>query len=84
MTPRIHATPPAPPLRTLSCALLDAMNALQSVARRIDTWLEARERTAADRDALARMSDRELHDIGLDHAGLNYVANRARMSDYPY
>ena len=84
MTARIHATLPAPSLRKLYSALVDAMNAVLSVVRRIDTWLEARERAAADRDALARMSDRELHDIGLDRAGVNYVAYRARLHDDPY
>jgi uncharacterized protein YjiS (DUF1127 family) len=34
-----------------------------------------RERTAADRDTLARMNDRELHDIGLDRGTLKSVAD---------
>ena len=68
MTTRIDATPPVAPLRTLYSALVEAMHALLGVARRIDTWLEARERAEADRDVLMRMSDRELLDIGLDRA----------------
>jgi uncharacterized protein YjiS (DUF1127 family) len=70
--------------RPMPSALIEAMNGIRGVARRIDAWLEARERAAADRDILARMSDRELLDIGLDRASAAAVADGSRMRDYPY
>ena len=40
-------------------------NATRTLLKRLAAWFGERGRTAADRDALARMSDRELCDIGL-------------------
>lgn len=69
------------PLQALSCALIKAENALRGVARRIGAWLKVRARAATDRDALAGMSDRELHDIGLDRGSLSAVADGAWRRD---
>ena len=54
-------------------ALAEALAALRGLARGVEAWLEARRRVAADRDALAAMSERELLDIGLDRASANAV-----------
>lgn len=52
--------------------------------RTIAAWFCARGRTAADRDALARMSDRELCDIGLDCLSAKFAAERAFVRTLPY
>ena len=52
--------------------------------RAIAAWLGARGRTAADRDALARMSERELCDIGLDCLGAKFAADRAWVRTFPF
>lgn len=49
----------------------------------ITAWLQARGRAAADRDALARMSDRELCDIGLGCFGTRCAADRAFVRTLP-
>jgi uncharacterized protein YjiS (DUF1127 family) len=54
--------------------LAAATSALRGAAQWIGAWLEARERVAADRHALAGMSDRELLDIGIDRASVNAIA----------
>jgi uncharacterized protein YjiS (DUF1127 family) len=74
-------TPIQPPAATsvlllpLSSALIGVMSALRVLAQRIDAWLATRARAAADRGMLARMSDRELLDIGIDRGSLNSVAD---------
>ena len=68
-------------LGPLSAALPEASNALRRVAERFAIWLEARRRVAADRSTLARMSDRELLDLGLDRSSLNAVAEGAWRRD---
>jgi uncharacterized protein YjiS (DUF1127 family) len=60
------------------------MNALHGMAQRLDAWLASRQRVADDHDALARMSDRELIDIGLNRASVDFVANDGGMRDYPF
>ena len=72
------------PLQRLSSALSDVIGSLRGFAQKIDAWLEMRKRAAADRDTLARMNDRELHDIGLDRGTLKSVADGAWRRDYPY
>ena len=58
-------------------ALVAALAAVRRLARGVETWLEARRRAAADRDALCAMSERELRDIGFDRAsGSAYVRDR--------
>jgi uncharacterized protein YjiS (DUF1127 family) len=50
----------------------------------ITAWFQARGQVAGDRDALARMSDRELCDIGLDCMSRRYAADRAFVRTLPY
>ncbi len=50
----------------------------------ITAWFHARGRAAADRDALARMSDRELCDIGLGCLSRRCAADRAFVRTLPY
>ena len=50
----------------------------------ITAWLRARGRTAADRDALSRMSQRELCDIGLGCFGARCADDRAIVQTLPY
>ena len=72
------------PLRAPSPALTEALNALHGLAQRIDAWLATRKRVSQDLDALASMSDRELTDIGLDRASVNFVGGGGRVRDYPF
>jgi uncharacterized protein YjiS (DUF1127 family) len=44
-------------------------------ARAFDAWLATRRRVAQDLDALAAMSDRELHDIGLSRGSTDVNAS---------
>jgi uncharacterized protein YjiS (DUF1127 family) len=60
------------------------MDALQGIVQKIDSWFASRQRVSADHDALARMSDRELADIGVDRASVSYVADGGRVRDYPF
>ena len=50
----------------------------------ITAWFQARDRAAADRDALAQMSDRELCDIGLGCLSGRYAADRAFARTLPF
>jgi uncharacterized protein YjiS (DUF1127 family) len=88
MTTQTHcntATASLRPLDSTSSSLfVEAMSALHRAAQRVDSWLAARSRFAADRDALVRMSDRELIDIGLDRASVDFVAGGGRVRDYPF
>lgn len=77
----MHRSAPAAVLAPRNGAAAEAFSTLRRVMLRIDAWLQARDRAAADREVLASMSDRELIDIGLDRAGVNFVAQRARMRD---
>lgn len=60
------------------------MDTLQGIVQKIDSWLAVRHRVSSDHDALARMSDRELADIGVDRASVSYVAEGGRVRDYPF
>jgi len=80
----IHSLPAPVAPRPLSHVVTHAANALRGVAQKIDAWIGTRERAAADRDALACMSDRERLDIGLDRAGVYPVECGARVRDYFY
>jgi uncharacterized protein YjiS (DUF1127 family) len=85
MTTCTHApTTKAVSLRASPPVLTEALNALHGIARRIDAWLATRKRASADLDSLARMSDRELSDIGLDRASVNFVGSGGRVRDYPF
>jgi uncharacterized protein YjiS (DUF1127 family) len=50
----------------------------------IAAWIGAVGRSAADRDAIARMSDRELSDIGLGCLGTRGAAERPFVARVPY
>jgi len=85
MTTCTHApTAKAVSLRAPSPVLSEALNALHALAQRIDAWLATRKRASQDLDAIARMSDRELTDIGLDRASVNFVGSGGRVRDYPF
>jgi uncharacterized protein YjiS (DUF1127 family) len=73
-------TVPRPP----SSILADVVNALHEIAQAAGSWFAARQRISDDHDALARMSDRELFDIGLDRASVDYAAHGGRVRDYPF
>jgi uncharacterized protein YjiS (DUF1127 family) len=85
MTTCTHApTAKAVSLRAPAPVFTDAFNALHRLAQRIEAWLATRKRASADLDALARMSDRELIDIGLDRGSVNFVGSGGRVRDYPF
>lgn len=77
--PVTMAGPPSPLPSAFSAALIT----LRRFTLTIDSWLETRKRIAQDRDALASMSDRELIDIGMNRANVNFVANGYGTRDYP-
>jgi len=52
--------------------------------RAVAGWLGNRIRTAADRDALARLTERELCDIGLGCFGGRSASERAFVTTLPY
>jgi uncharacterized protein YjiS (DUF1127 family) len=52
------------------------------LGRRIDAWLAARFRAAQDRAALAQMSDRELHDIGISRGSVEPIASGTWLRDH--
>ena len=56
----------------------------RGMLRTITAWLHDRGRAAADRNALARMSDRELRDIGLGCSDGRCAADRAFIRTLPY
>ena len=85
MTTCTHApTAKAVSLRAPPPVLTEALNALHRLAQRIDAWLATRKRASQDLDALARMSDRELGDIGLNRASVTFVGSGGRIRDYPF
>jgi uncharacterized protein YjiS (DUF1127 family) len=85
MTTCTHApTAKAVSLRSPPPVLTEAFKALHRLAQRFDAWLATRKRASQDLDALARMSDRELTDIGLDRASVNFVGSGGRVRDYPF
>ena len=50
-------------------------DAIASRVRSLDAWLTLRKRASRDRDDLARMSERELADIGVSRASIDAVAD---------
>lgn len=66
---------PAILIHGIARAMESGSRTLGAVALRVDAWLEARRRAAAARIDLARMSDRELRDIGLDRGQIDAVAD---------
>ena len=73
---------PAPP--GSAAFVREAAAALRAWARHVNAWLQRRRRVAADRDALANMSDRELIDIGIPRGSIDAAASRAWLRDCPY
>ena len=69
------------PRRTV--LLRDAGRVLRALLRHAEAWHQGRRRAAADREALANMSDRELIDIGIPRGSVHAVAERAWLRDYP-
>ena len=57
---------------------------LAAWAWRLDAWLAQRARAARDRAALADMSERELHDIGLSRGFIDDAASGAWRRDTAY
>jgi uncharacterized protein YjiS (DUF1127 family) len=62
--------------------LRDVGRAVCAFLRPVEDWHKQRRRAAADREALANMSDRELLDIGIPRASVQAVAERAWLRDY--
>ena len=62
------------PITGASAGVTDALRSFRSVFARITGWLEARQRAYDDDGALAQLSDRDLHDIGLDRGFVSAVA----------
>lgn len=60
-----------------------AANVLRTSMQQVIAWWQRRRRVAADRQALANMSDRELMDIGIPRGSLHAVAERAWLREYP-
>ena len=54
--------------------IADAWRIVRSLAARLNGWLEARQRAFDDGSTLAQLSDRDLHDIGLDRGFVDAVA----------
>ena len=54
--------------------IADALRTVRGVFTRLDAWLDARQRAFDDDLALAQLSDRDLHDIGLDRGFVSAVA----------
>ena len=57
----------------------EPLRVVRSVLSRVNDWLESRQRAYDDDVALAQLSDRDLHDIGLDRGFVSAVA-RGRWS----
>jgi uncharacterized protein YjiS (DUF1127 family) len=74
MNALVSRHPAALALGALSRALAAGARAARRTATGLDRWLAHRRRAAADLDALAAMSERELADIGVDRASVPAVA----------
>ena len=67
----------------LANMLAGSAAAWRSLAGRVAAWLARRKRAADDLDVLARMSERELHDIGISRGSLRAIAAGAWTRDRP-
>jgi uncharacterized protein YjiS (DUF1127 family) len=83
MNPTVDACATAAMLPRPPSLFDETWHALRSLARRVEAWREAHRRAAADREALAGMSDRELLDIGIPRGSVSAVADRTWLRDYP-
>ena len=57
--------------------------AFRAFATRVDAWLALRRGAAEDFDVLARMSDRELNDIGIGRASIEPIASWKWAREFP-
>lgn len=69
-----HPANNAAPRRT-AAALAAPSTTMAAWAWRLKAWLAKRARAARDREVLAAMSERELHDIGLSRGFVDYAAS---------
>jgi uncharacterized protein YjiS (DUF1127 family) len=58
----------------IAAVMLAGARSVRAAAKRLDAWLEKRRVAAAAFHDFGRMSDRELHDIGLTRADVHRVA----------
>ena len=68
-------------LTASSGAIHDVLNRVRAVLLRIDAWLRARQRVTRDRGELARMSDRDLLDIGIDPGSVRPTRDHHWLTD---
>jgi len=54
--------------------IADAWRLVRRLFAKLNGWLEARQRAFDDGSTLAQLSDRDLHDIGLDRGFVESVA----------
>lgn len=84
MSTPMRADATAVPLLRLPAALADATCALRALAKMVGAWREAGKRAAEDRDVLARMSDRDLLDIGIARSSVTAATDRTWIANYPW
>ncbi len=60
-----------------------AFNALRALVAAANEWLAGRRRGARDYAELSRMSERELHDIGISRASQHAIAYDGLLRDWP-
>jgi uncharacterized protein YjiS (DUF1127 family) len=72
------------PLSRAGLWLEAGAQALRAFAARTDAWLALRRRAADDLEVLARMSDRELQDIGIGRASIGAIASTDWTRDFPH
>jgi uncharacterized protein YjiS (DUF1127 family) len=75
MSTLVTRNPLATPLFHLAAALRMAARRVQTVATRLNVWLEERRAAAGALAALIAMSDRDLRDIGLTRCDVQRLAN---------
>ena len=71
------------PLSRARLWLAAGAQALRALATHVDARLALRRRAAEDLDVLARMSDRELHDIGIGRASVEPIASGNWAREFP-
>ena len=73
---------PAAWMWKLAAAMTACAAALRKNAQRLEAWTLARDKAAADRNALLAMSDRELRDIGIDASQIHVVTRDDWVRDW--
>ena len=86
MSTFVTRNPLATPLFQLAAVLRMAARRVQTVATRLNAWLERRRAAAAALAVLTAMSDRELRDIGLTRFDVQRVGSTqgAQPGQVPY